>query len=368
MSQRRYFLKPKRNQTKRMIISTRKHRLNRLRHTLIHRISPSRSKSPFQVRNRFHSSRLFARPSSAQRHVSPIKSQNLMFGQIRRSMSPARRSTSPTRRSMSPMNRMYGGRNNLVAPSHTQKFNPQHELRGAFIRYNPSVSSSCPNIFKPTYVLSIRTERMNNFTQRFSPWMPFMKRSQCVIGAHLNKEKLVRDKTITRTMASKLKLGQIGCFLSHMNAWKCIANAPYEFGTILEDDADIRLSSAQKINESMKELSDKHISWDILFWCISPIPHVAASLQECKHLKNWKKIPPNACMGGIAYTIKKHVARAWVNRFHGITEPSDLWIARTFGQFHTYCINPILGFMVLTKESDTEHSTSPKYNKYLKRR
>ncbi len=275
---------------------------------------------------------------------------------------------SPTRRSTSPTPRMFMGRNNLSAPARSQRFNPQHELRGAFIRYDSSVSSSCPDIFKPTYVLSIRAERMNSFTQRFSHWMPFMKRSSCVIGAYLNKEKLVHDKIITRNTASKLKLGEIGCFLSHMNAWKCIASSPYEFGTIFEDDADIRLSSAQKINESMQELSDKHISWDILFWCISPIPHVAASLQECRPLKNWKKVPQSLCMGGIAYTIKKHVAKAWVNRFNGITEPSDLWIARTFGQFNTYCINPILGFMVPTDGSDTAHSRSPKYNKYLKRR
>lgn len=253
------------------------------------------------------------------------------------------------------------------APSRSQRFNPQHELSGPFISYDPSVSSTCPNIFKPTYVLSIRSERMDKFANRFSPWMQFMKHSSCVIGAYLDKAKLIRDKLLTN-YGSRLKLGEIGCFLSHLNAWKCIAKSPYEFGSIFEDDADIKLSSTSQIHNAMKELSDHNVSWDILFWCIGPFPHQSNGLQECKPLKHWKKVPTNLCVSGIAYTIKKHVAISWVNRFHGITHASDIWISRTFGEFKTYCINPVLGYVVVTNESDTSHSQSPGYLKHLKRR
>lgn len=368
MDRRGYVLERVRNKPKRNLISKRTYLTHNIRRTIKNRRLRAMSVSRFSrlYKSRSPNLRHSLRPLSTQQHMSPMKTD--IYNLKRRQSISQNRHQSISQNRRRSRNRRSVGRNNVSAPSRLQKFNPRYELIGDFITYNSSVSSSCPDIFKPTYVLSIRTERMDNFAQRFSPWMHFMKRSLCVIGAYLDKTRLIHDKIITPYAASKMKLGEIGCFLSHMNTWKCIANSPYEFGTIFEDDADINLHTAPRINESMKEFDEKHVSWDILFWCISPIPHVAASLQECRLLKKWKKIPQNSCMGGVAYTIKKHVAQSWVNRFNGITEPSDVWIARTFGQFNTYCINPILGFMVPTKQSDTAHLKSPGYNKYLKQR
>jgi len=267
--------------------------------------------------------------------------------------------------SRSRSNSRRGRYNAKVPPPPSQNFNPHYELQEPFISVNFNSTSSCPSIFRPTYVLSIRPERMKNFTSRFAPWMEFMKRIPCVVGMYLDKTNLIRDHVISG-QGTRLKLGQIGCFLSHIKAWKCIASSPYEFGSIFEDDAQIQLSYAGRINEAMQELKTKNISWDILFWCISPIPHVAASLQPHPNLKHWKRIPQYSCMGGVAYTIKKHVAEDWVKNSNTITAPSDVWISHSFDQkYKTLCINPVLGYMIKTNESDTEHSKSPGYNKYL---
>lgn len=363
LNQRGYLLKRAKNKPKRNLLGTRKYRTLKISHVINNRRLRSKSPSPLRrlYRSRPTNLQHSPRPSSTQRHMSLVKTH---LHKASRSPQRSPQRSQNRRRSQSKKS----DKNTVIPPSRLQKFNPQYELMGNFITYDSSVSSSCPDIFKPTYVLSIRSERMNNFVQRFLPWMNFMKRPSCVIGAYLDKQNLVRDKLVTPHAASKLKLGEIGCFLSHLNAWKCIANGPYEYGSIFEDDAEIPLSEASRVNESMKEFEEKHISWDILFWCINPIPHVAASLQECRPLQHWKRVPPNSCMGGIAYTLKKHVAQSWVSRFNGITEPSDLWITKTFGQFNTYCINPILGFMVPTNESDTAHTKSPGYNRYLNRR
>jgi GR25 family glycosyltransferase involved in LPS biosynthesis len=246
------------------------------------------------------------------------------------------------------------------------KFPPEHELMGA---YNVLVDSSdhvvphssFPLILQPAYVLSIRPERMIQFAQRLGPWMIHCKRPPCVVGKTLDKQSLHKQRVISR-VGGKMKVGQIGCWLSHLKAWECIAAAPYAQGTIFEDDADVG-RDLRCVETAMNELKQKNIHWDVLYWCMLPMPHVKRGLRECG-LTHWMQVPKDNCMGCIAYTITQRVAKMWVGKAKPIYNPVDVWVAQDFGNLQVYCIRPELGYMV-PSVSDTENNARPGYLRYL---
>ena len=255
-----------------------------------------------------------------------------------------------------------------AAPAATKGGFPlEFEMKGSFIDISQSTSTwpSFSQIFQPIYVLSIRPERMREFIRRMGPWGAFCKRGNCVVGSQLDRNQMLKGNVIN-SAGSKLKLGQIGCWLSHLNAWQCIANAPYEFGTIFEDDVGFSYSAQISLHaqEAMAELEQTSTQWDILYWCISPIPHVAAGLKDCD-LKNWYIVPHNHCLGCIAYTIKKSVANLWVAQAKPIHNPVDIWVTSYFNNLKTFCIKPVLGYIV-PSYSDTEDQRQPGYLRFLK--
>lgn len=210
----------------------------------------------------------------------------------------------------------------------------------------------CPEVFRPSYLISIREARFQDLAQRMGPWMAHCRRAPCVVGLTLNKNQLYSAGTLART-GNSLKLGEIGCWLSHYNAWSAIARSPFEYGTLMEDDAAIActLEVAAHVNQSVAELQEKKVPWDVLYWCISYAPHVAQGLQECG-LTHWYRIPPHHCVGTVAYTIKTTVAQSWVQRAQPIRNPVDGWLCHEFEHLQVYCIKPILGTVVSTA-SDT---------------
>lgn len=252
------------------------------------------------------------------------------------------------------------GKNN-TPPMPSDNFSPKYEMVGEFIPLVDAPTSTYPKIMQPTYVLSIRPERLEQFSQRMGQWMIHCKRPPCVVGKKLDKSQLYRNHTID-SKGGKMKLGEIGCWLSHLKSWQCIAASPYESGTIMEDDASFG-TNLQRVDLAMEELKQKNIPWDILFWCHSPIPHVSQYLKPCG-LDNWSRASRNNCMGCIAYTIKKHVAQIWSQRAKPIQSPVDVWVAEYFDRFQVYCIKPVLG-SILPSVSDTTETMNPGYLKYL---
>lgn len=306
------------------------------------------------------------RPTFVQRHTSPRRTflhqssngRRRIFNQ--RPQTTIKRNTITRRNSRKKNSTQYGG------PPISDRFPPEFELNGSYISVDKNITMSlpCPTIFQPTYVLSIRAERFANFLNRFGSWNAYCKRSNCIVGKYLDKNKLYREGTINRE-GGRLKNGEIGCWLSHYNSWKCIAESPYGYGTVIEDDADIKCSyeTLQHVTAAMNELEETHTAWDVLFWCISPIPHVKQGLQPCP-LSHWLRVPKNHCIGCIAYTITKSVAQHWVRQSKPIFNPVDVWVSQRSENLNVYCIKPTLGSIVPTL-SDTAETTHPGYIRFL---
>lgn len=215
----------------------------------------------------------------------------------------------------------------------------------------------CPDLFRPGYVLSVRPERLSAFMQRLGPWSTHIRRAPCVVGASLNLAELERTGQLS-PRGRNLRPGEVGCWLSHYRAWEAIAASPYEYGTVFEDDAPVECSA--RVVEALRvaDAEQKGLEWDMLVWCRSP--HVPVPLHKGPGV-HWSRVPANYCLGGIAYTLKTSVARRWVREALPITCAVDVWMASTFGTLAVYALEPMLGTVLRTDQSDTGHTTTPSY-------
>eukprot|EP00088_Acartia_fossae_P025449 TRINITY_DN26283_c0_g1_i2.p1 TRINITY_DN26283_c0_g1~~TRINITY_DN26283_c0_g1_i2.p1 ORF type:complete len:617 (-),score=139.72 TRINITY_DN26283_c0_g1_i2:196-2046(-) len=62
-----------------------------------------------------------------------------------------------------------------------------------------------------------------------------------------------------------LKLGEIGCFMSHYNIWEEMINLDYEMILVLEDDIRFEPFFIQKFHSFLEELRDRREDWDLAF-------------------------------------------------------------------------------------------------------
>lgn len=82
------------------------------------------------------------------------------------------------------------------------------------------------------------------------------ERFEAINGKELNKDKLIASKIVSKK--NRLKAGQLGCALSHIEVLKKIQRQREPYGLILEDDVII----PENFNESMITIPD---TFDILF-------------------------------------------------------------------------------------------------------
>lgn len=74
-------------------------------------------------------------------------------------------------------------------------------------------------------------------------------------------EIMAAERTGTRTKHYQLTPGGVGCYLSHQNVMKIVAESPKEFAIIFEDDCIIDPHIYEKMTDVMLEIPSE---WDIL--------------------------------------------------------------------------------------------------------
>lgn len=115
-------------------------------------------------------------------------------------------------------------------------------------------------------VISIRPERLSAFRARFAPWT-------CEGFAGTKGDTKTRRTWRHEGFAaprnepgSQLTRGQLGCFHSHIRAWKALAAKKVEIGMICEDDASIWPTVATRAYFHRLEQDIKALRrpWDII--------------------------------------------------------------------------------------------------------
>ena len=62
-----------------------------------------------------------------------------------------------------------------------------------------------------------------------------------------------------------LKLGEIGCFLSHYNIWEEVVTKNYKQVVVLEDDIRFKPNFKSNLIAMMREVDDLGLDWDLIY-------------------------------------------------------------------------------------------------------
>jgi collagen beta-1,O-galactosyltransferase len=62
-----------------------------------------------------------------------------------------------------------------------------------------------------------------------------------------------------------LKLGEIGCFLSHYYIWEEVVAKNYKQVIIMEDDLKFKPDFKSQLASAMREVQDLELEWDLIY-------------------------------------------------------------------------------------------------------
>lgn len=137
--------------------------------------------------------------------------------------------------------------------------------------------------------------------------------------------------------------GEVGCFLSHVKAWKCFLNSSAEFALIFEDDAKF---DPAILNQLVQKLITCPQSWDIcsLFAPLNPhkiLPILRIS-EKYQLVRSFEETS-----GALAILLNRKAAQALLSKAYRYTLPLDHYIQRTWEfmpklQFTVVMPNPIV--------------------------
>lgn len=176
----------------------------------------------------------------------------------------------------------------------------------------------------PCYIINLKEnqQRLRNCEKQFLELGLDFQLIDAVNGRNLSQQEIdnVYDsKKNKRLYKAPLVPSEIGCYLSHYNAWEKIANGPKEGGFVFEDD----FNAADNLANVIKVLSEDSINdWDIVkLFSLNQNPKALSIREINKRLKivHPYKIP--TCM--TAYALTKDAARKLISRHSGVFRPVD---------------------------------------------
>lgn len=166
------------------------------------------------------------------------------------------------------------------------------------------------------------TVRMDHVRRQLDAQDIAFERIDAVFGADLNPAETAKayDARANQTRAKQdLVPGEIGCYLSHIAAWRRIADGEAAGGIVLEDD----FAAAPDLAEVLHALSATDApDWDIAkLICIHDDPKLTSSapLTGRYHLTRPYRVPTMA----LGYAIKRASAAAMLARVPPFFRPVD---------------------------------------------
>lgn len=92
-------------------------------------------------------------------------------------------------------------------------------------------------------------ERLSLISSQFHAQKLNINRVPAIDGMEINLNKEADNDACKYEMGRNIQAGEVGCFLSHINALKSFANSNSEFAVILEDDAIISNNFSNQIKD-----------------------------------------------------------------------------------------------------------------------
>lgn len=155
-----------------------------------------------------------------------------------------------------------------------------------------------------------------------------------VMGAHLDVEALLRERKLVQPSAyGRMSRGEIGCFFSHLKAWRKIARQPDGVYAVLEDDVVFKKEFKDALirNRGFFERRDQ---WDICTMGATPYNH-----GQIRRLEG-DVYELGSFTGAWAYFLTPTTAQCLCKHVFPITHPVDLVLtvfdSTKYPALHTY--------------------------------
>ena len=155
-----------------------------------------------------------------------------------------------------------------------------------------------------------------------------IRRISAIDGKALSKEKINKyvDENYQNYLGHYPKLGELGCSLSHIKAWKAFLASPFQFALIMEDDINF---DPALLSTTIKLLTENKNLWDINnFNIVESQPALPLSV---RHFSNINKdlvvyLRLISCAG--AYMINRTAAQKLLRKALPIKMMTDYYFNR----------------------------------------
>jgi len=132
---------------------------------------------------------------------------------------------------------------------------------------NKSENKDSYKIFYINLAMDVKkNEDTLHMLQRDFNGIPY-KRVEAIYGKDLSSEyisNIVDIDLYKKHTAYEIKKGTVGCYLSHLKAWKEFSDSDSKFAIILEDDTRIKEPYLKDISKILSQIALEKDKWDIL--------------------------------------------------------------------------------------------------------
>uniref|UniRef100_A0A914KNM9 Glycosyl transferase family 25 domain-containing protein n=1 Tax=Meloidogyne incognita TaxID=6306 RepID=A0A914KNM9_MELIC len=115
-----------------------------------------------------------------------------------------------------------------------------------------------------------RPERLNKMSQILRLVGMKFERFEAVDGQNLTKRQLdslnFLPGYLDPNQRRPMKLGEIGCFLSHYKVWKDVLANGYDRAIVLEDDMKFTQNGTLILNKVVQDLMKTRLDWDFIYF------------------------------------------------------------------------------------------------------
>lgn len=155
-----------------------------------------------------------------------------------------------------------------------------------------------------------------------------VERISAVRGDSLSEEYLasvIDESKYSLYVSAEPKLGTVGCYLSHLDAWKRFLESNYEFAVIFEDDVSF---DPNLLKETIERLVEKKNLWDVVTFEISHngLPITIETLPNGQNLSVY--LTEISHTG--AYIINRESAKNLLEKSLPIKMPIDHYFTRSW--------------------------------------
>lgn len=215
-----------------------------------------------------------------------------------------------------------------------------------------------PTLMKNIFVISIRADRASRMMRRLGNWRTYTRLLWGTKWSTINVKKWIAAGKVIRSMRFKnrrkpLTRGELGCYDSHVRVWKEIVQHQLPYALVLEDDAEISLIQAKRMEEISKTLQQRQ-DWDVVI--LYPINHVHQANPFAVDSTIKTQFLPIRHMTGLAgYLISLAGAKKLLRKPFPIQGPVDAYVPAMSqtGQLKLFLATPPLGNQINRGDSDT---------------